>query len=210
MVEQALAAGHEVTTFSRRPVQIKNTAGKLQEIRGDAFDERAVADAVKGQEVVVSSLGTRPWRHTKICSVGTKNILLGMKKHGVKRLVVVSALGVGESRKTLAWFLKPAYLIIKRLMDDKEIMERVIRESDREWVIVRPPILTNGRMTGKYRLALDGSIRVGFISRADVAHFIATECLSGREYIRKVPSLCRPSPVHKLFGEFTNSDPRLV
>lgn len=190
VVEQALSAGHQVTAFSRSPFVAHGESDGLSVIRGDALDGKAVSDAVKGHDVVVVSLGTRPWRHSNVCSEGTRNILTAMKINSVKRLVVVSALGVGPTRDTLAWFLKPFYrTMIRRALDDKEVMEADIKKSDRDWVLVQPPILTGGRLTGKYRVAIDGSIRHGFISRQDVAHFILHECIAGSKYLRTSPAL---------------------
>ena len=50
-------------------------------------------------------------------------------------------------------------------------MEDVLRASDLDWTIFRPPRLTNGRLTGAYRTAVGRNLRGGaLISRADVAH----------------------------------------
>ncbi|MBI2058537.1 MAG: SDR family oxidoreductase [Nitrospirae bacterium] len=190
VVEQALESGHKVTAFSRSPFVPRGKSDGLTVLRGDAFDDAAVSNAVKGHDAVVSSLGTRPWKHSNVCSEGTKWILQAMNKQGVKRFVVVSALGVGPTRESLAWFLKPFYqTVIRRALRDKETMEADIKRSDRDWVIVQPPILTNGRSMGNYRVATDGSIHHGFISRADVAHFILRDCVQGSRYVRQSPVL---------------------
>ncbi len=50
-------------------------------------------------------------------------------------------------------------------------MEDVLRASGLDWTAVRPPRLTNGRLTGNYRTALERNLPGGLvISRADVAH----------------------------------------
>jgi hypothetical protein len=59
-----------------------------------------------------------------------------------------------------------------RLYDDKDVQEWIIRRSKRDWVIVRPVILTDGPKTNAYRALADPrSWTCGFISRADVADF---------------------------------------
>jgi uncharacterized protein YbjT (DUF2867 family) len=52
-------------------------------------------------------------------------------------------------------------------------MEDVLRDSDLDWTIVRPPRLTSKPVTGRYRTAYGQNIRRGvFVSRADVAHYM--------------------------------------
>ncbi len=52
-------------------------------------------------------------------------------------------------------------------------MEDVLRDSDLDWTIVRPPRLTDKPVTGTYRTAYGKNIRRGiFVSRADVAHYM--------------------------------------
>ena len=98
MTEQALAAGHRVTAFARRPERLGVTGERLRVVAGDAFDGEQVAAALAGCDAVITALGTRPWKFSPICAEGTAHIVAGMKRHGVRRLVCVSSLGAGDSR----------------------------------------------------------------------------------------------------------------
>jgi uncharacterized protein YbjT (DUF2867 family) len=52
-------------------------------------------------------------------------------------------------------------------------MEDVILASRLDWTIVRPPRLTNGPASGRYRTAFGRNVRGGLrIARADVASFM--------------------------------------
>jgi uncharacterized protein YbjT (DUF2867 family) len=52
-------------------------------------------------------------------------------------------------------------------------MEEVLRDSDLDWTVVRPPRLTDKPVTGAYRTAYGQNVRRGiFVSRADVAHYM--------------------------------------
>ena len=52
-------------------------------------------------------------------------------------------------------------------------MEEVLRDSDLDWTVVRPPRLTDKPVTGTYRTAHGQNVRRGiFVSRADVAHYM--------------------------------------
>ena len=53
------------------------------------------------------------------------------------------------------------------------LMEDVLRDSGLDWIVVRPPRLTDKPLTGTYRTASGRNLRRGiFISRADVAHLM--------------------------------------
>ena len=115
-------------------------------------------------------------KKTTTLSEGTKNIVRAMEKLGVRRFVCESSLGVGDSKGQLGllynYILIP--LFIRSIFNDKEVQEAVIRNSQLDWVIVRPGALTNGPHTGQYHSwfgAPDASIRAR-ISRSDVADFM--------------------------------------
>jgi uncharacterized protein YbjT (DUF2867 family) len=81
-------------------------------------------------------------------------------------------------------------LILQFYMWDKLRQEAVIMASDRDWVIVRPGILTNGRARGNYRHGTDvGSyLWPVMIARADVADFMLKQ-LREDEYLGLAPGL---------------------
>ena len=98
-----------------------------------------------------------------------------MKAAGVKRLITVTGIGAGDSRGH-GGFLYDAILfplLLKRVYDDKDVQERIVRSSGLDWTIVRPGMLSNGSATGRYRvLTASKDWRFGVISRADVANFL--------------------------------------
>ncbi len=182
---RALARGDAVTVFVRSPDKLALEGPRV--VKGDVFDAAAVAAAVAGHDAVVTSLGTRPWRHTDVCSMGTRHISAGMRAAGVRRIVCVSSLGVGETRAQSGLLTRAfAATVIRRALADKAVMERELMATELDWVIVRPTLLTNGPARGKVRAAVDGSIEGGTISRADVAEFVLAQ-VSGDEWLRKAP-----------------------
>ena len=56
---------------------------------------------------------------------------------------------------------------------DLALMEDILRDSGLDWTVVRPPRLTDKRLTGAYRTAYGQNLRGGFlVARADVAHLM--------------------------------------
>lgn len=160
IVQQALDRGHRVTAFARRPEALARTDGNLRIVTGDVTQDRSkVAEAMVGQELVISALGRgTSFRSDQLMSRSMGVIVPAMSQAGVRRMILMSSYGVGESRRG-------APLILG-------IMFRVL--------------LTNGPLTGRYRAAERLDLRgMPRISRADVAHFILAEA-ENRAYVRKV------------------------
>jgi putative NADH-flavin reductase len=181
LVEQALAAGHEVTVFARKGGQMS----RARVVSGDVFDHASVAEAVSGHDVVVSALGTRPWRHQDVCSGGIAAILPAMQAAGVRRVIAMSSQGVGDSKMSGIAGLG-ASLVLGRAFRDKHAMEVMLADSDREWIVVRPGLLTNAKARGTWRTDVDGVVQSGKIARADVAAFMLQQ-LASDEWLRKRP-----------------------
>ncbi len=188
LVKQALVQGHVVTAFVRTPAKLTLQHPKLRTAQGDILNAAAIEKVMEEQEVVLSALGGKTTKPNTTMSDGTKNIIDAMKKFGVKRFICETAWGVGDSRPYSGFFYGKIIipLFLKNPYADKDVQERYIRESDLEWVIVRPTGLTNGARTGQYHVVTDYSSAniKGTISRADVAAFMLKQ-LSDNTYLRK-------------------------
>jgi putative NADH-flavin reductase len=204
LVERAIAEGHEVSAFVRNPSRMRARHRRLRVVVGDAFDAGKVREAVAGNDAVISVLGSRqpsnplhpnrPGDPHGPVSAGSANIISAMKEHGLRRFVCQTAWGVGESKQDPgfagAFFMK--VLVPPLLRDEyaeKEAQENLLRESDLEWIIVRPMILTNGPWTNDYRVGVD--LKPGrrpYISRADVADFLMKQ-LADDKFVHKTPAI---------------------
>jgi putative NADH-flavin reductase len=187
-----LDQGHIVTAVARNPAAVTTKHERLRVQQGDILEPASVEAAMKGQEAVLSALGTRVIKKNSIISDGTRNIIDAMKKHGVRRVIVETSLDVGDSRGELGWAFTWIFrpLLLRNIFADKEVQERIIRESGLDWVIVRPVYLTNGPRTGKYEVWTGRRpiATTGRISRADVADFMLKQ-LDDDAYLRKTPGL---------------------
>ncbi|KAA6184534.1 SDR family oxidoreductase [Thiohalocapsa marina] len=187
VVEQALAQGHQVKALVRTPEKLGERPG-LVLLPGDVRDADATAGCVEGTDAVVCVLGSHGSK-TPIEAVGTEQILKAMQAHGVRRLVAVTSLGVGDSRDQI----NPVFrlimdLTLKPIMQAKEAQEQLIKASGLDWTIVRPGGLTDGPRTGQYRHGLDRGIKGGRISRADVAEFVLRQ-VGDMTYLQQTPAV---------------------
>jgi putative NADH-flavin reductase len=188
-LDQAIAAGHDVTAVVRNPRNLSAMPARIVTADLADADPATLASAVAGADAVLSCLGARSKADAEAGLVrrGTLAITAAMRAAGVRRIVVVSAAPVG----TVASPARPAPprydpgdgFLMRHLLSpitkvafgtsyaDLAQMEDVLRASDLDWTVVRPPRLTNKPLTGSYRMAYDQNVRRGLsISRADVAH----------------------------------------
>jgi putative NADH-flavin reductase len=175
IVEQAKAQGHEVTEFTRAA-------------HGDVTTDRdAVAGAVRGQDAVISALGRgNSFRSEQLMSRGMNVILAAMKREGVRRLIVTSAFGVGETFYEAPLVAKIFFRVaLRHIYADKAIADDFVRHSGLDWTIVCPTKLTDGPRIGTYRAGEHLEFRgMPKISRADTADFIVKQ-LADPAWIRK-------------------------
>lgn len=195
LVGQALERGFAVTALARNPSTITLTHPRLTVVRGDVLDPASLAQAMRGQDAVLSALGHKRFFFipSRILSDGTRNILDAMHTHGVRRLVCETSLGIGGSagRMGLYYSLFVIPVILPFYYWDKTRQERLIAGSAVEWVIVRPGALTDGAARGRYRHghAVGSFLLTQRISRADVATFMLDQ-LESNEYLRSTPGVC--------------------
>jgi putative NADH-flavin reductase len=189
LLEQAVAAGHDVTAVVRSPEKLSGVAVRV--VRADLAspDPAALESAVGGADAVLSGLGARSKAEAGVAARGTSAIVAAMQATHVRRIVVVSAAPVGTMsspgrpkppkhdpgdgffmRHVATPLVKVA---LREHYADLALMEDVLRDSGLDWTVVRPPRLANRPGTGRYRTAYGQNIRGGWIvPRADVAQLM--------------------------------------
>lgn len=183
-VKTALAAGHSVTAFARTPSKLDLTHAQLTKVTGDFHDAASVRAAVKDHDAVIICASSTSLKGFKkkpdYFSRGTRFCIDAMKEHGVKRLVVLSAHGVGDSFPAASWFQRTFMIgaLLKDWFRDHDVQERMTRESGLDFVIARPTRLTNGKANGTYTRTAERVPVPSSISRADVAAFLVESCRS--------------------------------
>lgn len=194
LVEQALAAGHDVTAFVRSPAKLGLTQARLTVVQGDAADPVAVEKAVAGAEAVLSALGHVKGSPPDIQTTATRHILAAMKKYGVRRLVSLTGAGVRDPLDQPQFIDKFVTFLLATfsaaVLADAIRHTEVIKASEVDWVIVRAPRIVEGAHTGKYRVGMVGVGTGTSISRADVADFMLTQA-SDTAHLRTMPAISR-------------------
>lgn len=193
LVREALARGYHVRALVRDPGKLTAQQGRherLIPIQGDALDAEAVARTVGGADAVVSVLGQVKGGSKTLLTTAIGHILAAMRRHGVRRLVMLTGAGVRapEDEPKLADRLIGGLLrlVSRQVYEDALAAVRQVRESDRDWTVVRAPMLTDGPKTAAYRAGFVGKESSIRLSRADLADFIVKE-LESREYLGKMP-----------------------
>jgi len=179
VVARAVEEGHEVTAFV-------HTTGSyhvpgVQVWAGDARDGTTIEAAVKGQDAVIDTVGGKtPYRRTILEASVARAVVAAMQRHGVRRLVVTSSLGVGDSKEhtpTSVRLVVATYL--RGSTADKAAMEAVVRDSGLDFVITRPAVLTDKPATGNtHVLTSGGRDKARSITRADLAAFLVAQITS--------------------------------
>ena len=189
IVAQALEAGHEVTAFVRDPGKMLATHDRLRVVTGSLTgDDSGLADAMRGQDAVVSALGRgMSLKSTGLIQRTVPRILAAMQANGVRRLMFTSAIGVGVTIRDAPLLSRVVIrLLLRDIYADKIAGEAPIHLSDLDWTLVQPAQLTDGPLTRVYRAGERLKMRGRpTVSRADVAHFILSQ-LDCTVYQRRV------------------------
>jgi uncharacterized protein YbjT (DUF2867 family) len=176
IVSQALARGYDVSALVRSPEKGSDLKG-AKVIVGDARDETALREALKGRDAVVSALGTptSPFREVTLLSTATHALVSAMRIEQVSRLVCITGIGAGDSAGHGGFLFDNLIfpLLLRKVYADKNRQETIVRDSGLDWVLVRPSVLTDKPSRDTIRALTDLSdFHGGTISREDVARFV--------------------------------------
>jgi putative NADH-flavin reductase len=197
-LKYALSKGYNVTALTRNPDKITTKSEKLKVLKGTPTNPEDVREAIKGCDCVVSTLNNprasdKPW--AKIINSPTlmtdsiRNVITAMDENGIKRIVIQTAVGVGDSFEKVPfyfkWFVTKTNL--KVTYADHNSQEQLLMNSDLDWTIARPVGLTD-KETGKCVKVPTGTKAGPFVMRKNVASFMI-DSLASNEYLKKTPTI---------------------
>lgn len=160
ILEQGLKRGHEITAFSRRPQELAGIEGLKGIIHGDGLNLDDIRKAVKGQDAVISAVGS---------SGIARNLIIAMQEAGVSRLVMTSSRSVVATKPRLPVAL--AWMIFREPYADLARAEGMLEISGLDWSIVRATMLTDKPYTGQVHIDFEANATGGdwSLTRADYA-----------------------------------------
>jgi uncharacterized protein YbjT (DUF2867 family) len=184
-VEDAVGRGLCVRAFARSADSLEST-DLIEPFAGDARSAEDVAAALDGTRAVIYALGIKErlamlWEEETLFSDSTRVLLETMQASGNKRLVAVTGFGAGRSKSAMSSIERIGHrAILGRPYADKDRQEAMIVDSDLDWTIVRPVILTNGSKSRGLKILRDPSTwRNGLVSRRNVAGYLVDSVENG-------------------------------
>lgn len=196
ILKEALSQNHQVTALARNISALPDPGKNLILVEGDVLNRTAVAAVLKNSDAVIQCLGIGgkgSGKPTTFISDATRIIIEEMEKQSVKRLIVMSNAGAGNSIEFMprffTRFVLPRFMKwLKVIIDDKNRMEPLVMSSTLDWTIVRCPNITDKAPRGKYLATLDGKGLKMSITLGDMAKFIVQQ-LSDDSFSRQCPSI---------------------
>lgn len=192
-MEQALAAGYEVVAYARNPSKFNITHEHLTVVQGELADQALIENAIQGVTAVLSTLGPRGSSKNKPITHGIQNIIVAMKKQGVRRLIMTSTLSAKDPNDKPNLRTKAMVNLVKTTMhgayEDIVNAAEAVRNSDLDWTIVRLTMLNNNPKSGNVKAGYvgDGKVEM-WISRSDIADFMLKQ-IDNMEYVNQAPAI---------------------
>src|SRR6266851_10380985 len=133
LVEQAVAADHEVSAVVRDPARFGvPDRQRLRIVTADVMDPASIGPAVAGTDAVLSAIGPHGTGRTTISQDSVRSIIHAMREAGVRRLVTVSGSVVADEGESpyLRYLLKPLVrgTLLRHVCADMRQAEDQVRE----------------------------------------------------------------------------------
>ncbi|HET7438465.1 MAG TPA: NAD(P)H-binding protein [Nitrospira sp.] len=193
-LDELLRANHEIRALVRNVSTMQKQHPLLTVEQGDPTNAAHLQWLLAGQDAVLSTLGVRKNKKTTVRTDVARNLVAGMKKHSVRKLVWLDGAGVGSSKQFVqrhsflfGKIVMPLFL--NHMYEDAAVADALIEGSGCDWVIVRPMSFTNGAKTGRISVVSDMSLTVKLrlrIARADVAAFLVEQLIKD-DYVGQMP-----------------------
>ncbi len=191
LLKKALEKGYQVKTLVRDPKKLGTYMNKVEYVSGDVSQADKLEKTVQGADIVISTLppageNNDPEKSAKIM----EQLVSTLEKNDVKRFVHIGGAVHGggiDENWTFSRRLLRAYLNIacKPILIAKQMEWDILRKSNLNWILVRPPQITKDKPIGP--LAVDeknlGSAKVNV---EDLAEFLL-EQINSDKWIEKAP-----------------------
>lgn len=150
VVEQALARGFEVAACVRDASRLPKPWADHPNFRvmeGELADTPKLAALLEGSDAVLCCLGTKELKNVFFMQKHLPDIMRAMEQGSCRRLILLSAYGVGKSFDSAGFVAKLAYrTMVKSVYADKALSEQALMAGDLDWTLVLPVILNDGAL----------------------------------------------------------------
>ncbi len=196
VLKKLLHDGHQVTAITRNQHSLLLKHNNLLIIEGDILNADLINTALKNQDAVINCLGIGGKGNGKpnnLISNATKILVYAMEIQNVKRIIAMSNVGAGNSRQHQPWvfnrIILPYFMKwLKVIIDDKNIMEKIIMNSKLDWTIIRLPNIIDKKPKRTITDSINGKGLKMSITNIDLAHFLANQ-LNTNKWMHKAPSV---------------------
>jgi len=190
-LQKALAADYEVKALVRNPDKLDTKHAKLETVKGDVLVPADVDATIKSCDIVVSLFGHVKGSPERLQTKGTQNILAAMDKNNIEKIISLSGGGLPFPEKDEPKFADKAIRFIMKVAVPKVLNDAiehagVLKASNKKWIIVRGPRLTEGEEKGEYRVGWVGVNAGTSISRKDLADFLLKQVHSDK-FLHQMP-----------------------
>jgi putative NADH-flavin reductase len=188
VLEYALAEGHTIRALVRNAAKLAPRPG-LEIVEGDVLDAETVARVIAGADAVISGLGGNGVEDPgEAQSQGMRNIVAGMARHGVRRVLGVAGGGILDSVHGGLRHDQPTFpAVFKKVSERHKQAWHAMRDSGLDWTMVATGDIVPGERTGVYRtledLLPEGARR---ISVEDVADLLLRALRDGTHLQKRV------------------------
>jgi putative NADH-flavin reductase len=184
LAQLATAAGHAVSAVVRAHSALPADVPFAAVHRGPLQDADFLREALRGHDAVLCAVGARmrgylPWQRPErddVLAQMAPPLVEALHELGIRRLVAISAAGVGESAAQVPSLLNLgiAASALRFAYADLERFEATLRHAPLDLTLVRPTVLTDGRPTGRARVVARAGL-AATIPRADLAAWMLDE-----------------------------------
>ncbi len=157
IAQEALRRGHQVTAIVRDPAGVQISDPQLTVTQGNVLDPANVAQVAAGHDVVVSAISPRG-QSLQAVPDAAHSLLDGVKRAGVKRLVIVGGVGSLEVAPGLRLADTPDFPAAWKgiAQAHHEALDVYRQNSDVDWAYASSAaFIAPGERTGTYRLGTD-------------------------------------------------------
>ena len=196
IVKETLKQGFDVVALTRDKSKITVNDSHQTVVEGDVTNPVTVDETFTETDAVIQRLrigGKGDGKPTTFVSDTNKLIMAQMKLYGVKRLVVMSVLGAGNSiaflPRIFTCFILPRFMKwYKVILDVKNHLEADVMNSDLDWVIVRSAGFNEKSTKGTITATLDGKGIKTTITADDMVHFVVGQ-ITDNTSLKQAPTI---------------------